>query len=274
MTSEESLRTFWQSKHINLETNTYVIATSEGELVSYALYQHNALMQAYLFVYVSLAHRGHGIGTHLLHLIEERTSKEAPTGVETVLTCRVSGRNKAAQRVLERAGYTRELSFSQMEIKLDKPPPIPQWPLGIIVRPFVIGQDEQAVYEADEEASQDKGYHRPMTFEEWKHRMGIDTNFDPTFWFLAFDSNEIAGICLNIYALGNGVIDHLGIRRPWRRKGLGMALLQHSFGDFYRRDIHKVVLNVDAQSLTGAGRLYERAGMHEVQQYYIYKKAI
>lgn len=45
------------------------------------------------------------------------------------------------------------------------------------------------------------------------------------------------------------------MRRPWRHKGIGLALLHHSFGAFYRRDIRKVYLGVDAQSLTGATRL-------------------
>jgi ribosomal protein S18 acetylase RimI-like enzyme len=53
-----------------------------------------------------------------------------------------------------------------------------------------------------------------------------------------------------------------------------MALLLHSFGEFYRRGIHKVALGVDAQSLTGATRLYERAGMHIVRQYARYEKEL
>jgi hypothetical protein len=40
-----------------------------------------------------------------------------------------------------------------------------------------------------------------------------------------------------------------------------MALLRHAFGAFYRRGQPKVGLGVDADSLTGATRLYERAGM-------------
>lgn len=43
---------------------------------------------------------------------------------------------------------------------------------------------------------------------------------------------------------------------------LGRALLFHAFREFRRRGTSKVSLHVDAQSHTGATRLYESAGMH------------
>ena len=53
----------------------------------------------------------------------------------------------------------------------------------------------------------------------------------------------------------------LGVRRAWRRQGLGEALLLHSFAEFRRRGLTRGTLGVDASSATGATRLYERAGM-------------
>ena len=64
----------------------------------------------------------------------------------------------------------------------------------------------------------------------------------------------------------------LGVRRPWRKRGLGLALLRHSFNEFYRRGKRKVGLGVDAQNLTGALRLYENAGMHVDQTSDLYEK--
>lgn len=55
-------------------------------------------------------------------------------------------------------------------------------------------------------------------------------------------------------------------------EGLGLALLYAAFGEFYQRGERKVALQVDAQSLTGATRLYERAGMHLVRQFDRYEK--
>ena len=59
--------------------------------------------------------------------------------------------------------------------------------------------------------------------------------FNPSLWFLAVAGGEIAGLSLCKYEMDLGWVDTLAVLRPWRRKGLGMALLRHSFAEFYRR---------------------------------------
>jgi ribosomal protein S18 acetylase RimI-like enzyme len=80
------------------------------------------------------------------------------------------------------------------------------------------------------------------------------------------DGNEVAGISLCLPSSAEdpelGWVDSLAVRKPWRKRGIGLALLQHSFAEYYRRGKRKVGLGVDAENLTGALRLYERAGMH------------
>jgi ribosomal protein S18 acetylase RimI-like enzyme len=58
-----------------------------------------------------------------------------------------------------------------------------------------------------------------------------------------------------------GYVALLGVRRAWRRQGLGEALLLRSFQNFRERGWTRGTLGVDASSKTGATRLYERAGM-------------
>ncbi len=65
-----------------------------------------------------------------------------------------------------------------------------------------------------------------------------------------------------------------GVRRAWRRCGLGRALLLHAFGEFASRGLRTAGLDVDAESLTGANRLYEEAGMHVSARFDIYEKAL
>lgn len=100
--------------------------------------------------------------------------------------------------------------------------------------------------------------------------------FDPTLWFLACDKEAVAGVALNFFLPESncGVIDHLGVQREWRGRGIGLALLQHWFATFFARGITKIKLNVDSGSLTNAPRLYEKAGMQTVQTYHIYGKTI
>ena len=71
-----------------------------------------------------------------------------------------------------------------------------------------------------------------------------------------------------------GWVDTLGVRRPWRRQGLAEALLYHSFRELRRRGRTSVGLGVDASSLTGATRLYEKAGMRAIRKFTRYEKEL
>ena len=129
----------------------------------------------------------------------------------------------------------------------------------------------------DEEVSKDKGYYDLLSYEGWVKRMGMEKEtFDPNLWFLACEGNEIAGVALNVFAkeANTGWVDHLSVRQAWRKRGIGKALLLHSFAEFYRRGIQHIKLSVDSKSLTNAPRLYESVGMKTVQQYHIYRKVI
>jgi GNAT superfamily N-acetyltransferase len=105
--------------------------------------------------------------------------------------------------------------------------------------------------------------------------MKNDEHFDPDLWYLAMDGDEIAGVSLCTRQSREdkkmGWVRVLGVRRPWRRRGLGLALLHHSFGEFHRLGKARVGLGVDASSLTGATGLYEKAGMNPIRQFDSYR---
>ncbi len=92
------------------------------------------------------------------------------------------------------------------------------------------------------------------------------------------DGDQIAGISLCWPHPDDdpdmGWVGILGVLSPWRRKGLALALLQHSFSEFWRRGKRKVGLGVDASNLTGAMRLYTKAGMSPYRQFDLYEKKI
>jgi ribosomal protein S18 acetylase RimI-like enzyme len=115
-------------------------------------------------------------------------------------------------------------------------------------------------------------------FARFEHRVIQDPAFDPTLWYLAMDGEEIAGVAGCDPQTGEdtemGFVSVLGVRRLWRRRGVGLALLHHAFGEFHRRGKKRVGLGVDADSLTGATRLYERAGMHVARQIVTYEKEL
>ena len=71
-----------------------------------------------------------------------------------------------------------------------------------------------------------------------------------------------------------GWIGTIGVRRSWRKKGLGLALLKYSFGEFYKRGTTTIGLGVDASNPTGATRLYQRAGMCAASEFVTYEKEL
>jgi mycothiol synthase len=263
----DDLRRSWQD--INFETDT-CMAYADGELAGYAELRDGTSP----FIYLSAPHNV-DLGFQLLTILEEIAADRKVLELST----QISPKNPTLLELFLLNGYHSSLAFLIMELVMSEPPAAPQWADGIMVRNFVCDQDEQATFRADEEASADKGYHQPLAFDAWSKRMGMGLErFDPSLWFLAGDAHsaEIAGVALNVYdqASNTGWVDHLGVRRAWRKKGIGRALLLHTFGEFYQRGIRQVKLSVDSRSLTNAPHLYESVGMKTIQQYHIYKKQL
>lgn len=151
----------------------------------------------------------------------------------------------------------------RMEIDLAAEQSEPTWPDGITVR-TATADDHRPVHAAVTEVWQDTNDPMDETFEEWAHWHVERESYDPSLWFLAFAGDELAGfsICRQDPVDSNaGYVGLLGVRRAWRRRGLGEALLRHSFAAFGRTGFKRGTLGVDASSVTGATRLYERAGM-------------
>jgi ribosomal protein S18 acetylase RimI-like enzyme len=151
----------------------------------------------------------------------------------------------------------------RMEIDLDTDPPPPVWSDGITVRNATTA-DHRSIHEAVIEVWRDTSDYYDETFEDWAHWNVESPSYDPSLWFLAYAGDELAGFSVcrrNDIDHSAGYVGLLGVRRPWRRQGLGEALLLRSFQAFREHGWTRGTLGVDASSPTGATRLYERAGM-------------
>ena len=223
---------------------------------------------------------GQAVATYLVERVEARARQrmgEVPPEYPVLMTHRVAVVNPPLQAVLAAHGYAPMRRFVDMHIAMNAPPPAPVWPEGITLRPFVPEQDARAVFDAEEEAFADHWGHTPVVegeFEEWRRGKLEDPNFDPALWFLALDGDQLAGVLIGVPYPDYGWVDTLGVRRPWRQRGLGLALLHAAFGAFYARGLRDAYLGVDADSLTGAPRLYARAGMHVTREYDSYRKEL
>jgi mycothiol synthase len=282
--SAQEMREEWETPGFDPETDTWLVLAPDGQIAAYLevwdISEEHATPNVYGRVHPD--HHNRGIGRFLMERGEERARQiitQAPPDARAILKYFAVSTNEPAQRLAEAMGYDEVRNFVRMKIDMETPPPAPVWPDGITVRAAAVpGPDDRAVYEAVDEAFEDHWGHVTTQFEQWIHLMTTFEDFDPTVWFLAMDGDQIAGmsLCRPKLAEDPGIawLSTLGVRRPWRRQGLGLALLQHTFGEFYRRGTRSVALGVDAQSLTGATRLYERAGMHVVRRFILYEKEL
>jgi mycothiol synthase len=280
------IRNRWQSPYLNLETDTRVVVAPNGEFAGFGgVWDVQPRVRIYGGGHVHPEYKGRGIGTALCQWTEERARQaipKAPEGARVALLQGTLSTDTAAQELLCKQGYQLVRHAFRMVIEMDAPPPEPVVPEGITIRRFIRGQEEHTLILAVREVFKDQwGYvEHPFEeeYEEWMHWIDNNPDYDPSLWFVAVEGEEIAGMSLChpkvVEDPEMGWVNVLGVRRPWRRRGLALALLHHSFGQFYRRGKRKVGLDVDAQSLTGATSLYEKAGMHVQRQHAIYEKEL
>ncbi|MCB0160506.1 MAG: GNAT family N-acetyltransferase [Caldilineaceae bacterium] len=183
--------------------------------------------------------------------------------------------NTRAIAHLEADGYVNVRTHYVMRATLDTPPPAPVWPDGIGIRTYRGPEDDDALFAAGEEAFSDMWNRPPSTKERWLQGSKAD-GFDPTLWFLPYDLNsgDVVGVCLCFNLEGVGDVENVGVRRAWRKRGIGLAMLNHALGEFHRRGIRAADLSVDAASPTGAPRLYARAGFEVTRSYRRFEKRI
>ena len=213
---------------------------------------------------------GRGLGSALIGIVEARARE---LGAESV-KLGTYGENAAGKGLLERSGYRDVRRYYEMRIDLDRALPEREWPPGLSVSRFD-PTEARKLHTAVMAAFADEWNFHPRSFEEWRaHRMEAP-NFDPSLWFVVKDGDEIAAFLLSTAKqYGAPWISSVGVRKPWRRRGLGLALLHESFNEFQRRGARWVALGVDAENPTGATRLYERAGMYVHSEDVIYAKEL
>ena len=276
--SAEELKHEWETPGFDLERDAVLVETAEGHIVGYEeFFNEHEHARLRTDGYVHPDWKGRGIGTSLLRRIEQRALEEialAAPDVRVSLRSMTDQREAAGVALHKNEGYQPLRYHWRMEIVLEGPPQEPKLPEGIELRPFLKGEHDVAVWQAQNEAWRDHWGSHDVTLEAWKRDRFDDPEFNPTLWQVAWDGDEVAGFSLNRYRMGIGWIRTLGVRNPWRKRGLGEALLLSSFGEFYRRGTKTIGLGVDAQNPTGATRLYQKAGMYVASEYVTYEREL
>jgi GNAT superfamily N-acetyltransferase len=274
--SVEEVQNYWEAPRFDLAQDARIIVAPDGLIVGYEEVYPRSAERLEFDGYVHPRETGRGFGTLLLRWAEERARQrvdEMQAAGQVILRGNTAAVDQNALAMFKAEGFVLVRQFWRMEIEMTSPPDRPVWPAGISWRTMQIDQDARAVHATIVEAFADHwGYVAP-SFEEWSQHVLESDKFDPSLTFMAFDGHEIAGVAVNRHR-DIAWVGSLAVRRAWRKRGLGLALLLHSFTEFYQRGDRVVGLGVDAQSLTGATRLYEKAGMRVTRQYDTYEKVL
>ncbi len=214
--------------------------------------------------------KGRGLGSRIvetgqLHSRDRGAARVQTFGLE---------QDTAAADLFAQHGFTPVRRFYGMAIELETAPVVPALPEGFTLETFR-AEDARPYYEALDAAFEDHWEHHSVGFERWwEERQGAH-DFDPSLWFLIRAGDEIVAVIRNeSNRNGGGYVGAVGVQRAWRGKGLGRALLLRTFAEFYSRGMPRVTLGVDAESPTGATKLYETVGMITEDAAVVYEKAL
>jgi ribosomal protein S18 acetylase RimI-like enzyme len=257
----------WVRPRFDPSTDAWVVTEAGGEVVATAYTwdrEPHTLFDSAGWVHP--AHRGRGIGTALVLAVEGRAVRdlaEVPAGsaprVLQSYDADASGAHdpdvSGARSLFEGLGYSPEREYLHMEMDVPDGFDPGDAPAGITIRPRVEA-DDRAIVAVMEEA-----FREPWSYEDALEEWLESENHDPTLWPVALEGGEIVGALFGYIGDGRGQVSALGVRDPWRRRGIGAALLRAAFAMFRDRGIDNVRLNVDRDNMTGATHLYEQAGM-------------
>ncbi len=245
-TDIDDVRAEWTAPGFDLARDAWLVETKEGTLHAYA--------------YVSARAEGRDYDASI-HVRPGDSTLEKTKGGAVDLCFFAAEVEVKMRDLLERSGYASVRTFFRMRIDLGPAPPKkPSLPPGIEIRPLRIGQEDRDIHAALEESFAEHFRHTPRPFEEWWSLRTHHEKFDPSLFLLAREGDRVAG-ALTAYDHGDiGFIRELGVRASWRGRGLGSALLLHSFQCFRDRSQLRVALGVDAENESAIG-LYRRAGM-------------
>ncbi|MCY1140799.1 GNAT family N-acetyltransferase [Actinoplanes sp. Pm04-4] len=167
---------------------------------------------------------------------------------------------------------------ARMQLSLEGVSPVaPEPPAGVTLR--TVRADDEAdmrTFHAVVERAFLDSDHRSSSYESWRKQ--VDDDPAPVFdeWFVAEVDGVVAGVLESSYDsdgdAGEGWVKRLAVLGPYRKKGLGEALLRRAFAAYAAKGRDKAGLGVDMDNPTRAARLYFAVGMKPLYEANIYQK--
>jgi mycothiol synthase len=253
---------------VDLEQDSWLYE-QEGKLVAVSWFDFIDDLGFFVGI-VAQGAKNRGLGTRIVETGEARGRERGAARLQTFGL----EEDTAAAALFAKHGFATVRRFYEMAIELEAPPVVPALPEGFTLHTFQT-DDARPYYEALDASFQDHWEHHTVGFDKWWELRQSAHDFDPTLWFLIRDGDVVAAVVRNEPDRnGGGYVGAIGVQRAWRGRGLGRALLLRTFAEFYSRGVPRVTLGVDAESPTGATKLYESVGMAVENAAVVYEKAL
>ena len=266
----------WAAARFDFERDTVIAETPDGAIAGYGLVLSlDASVQIFGMGTVHPEHAGRGLGSALLLEAERRAALRLPPEVSAPFRTSAASTDAAALELFVGRGYRHVRSFWHMQRGLPADGAPVDVPDGITMRLGAPEGDEVIAYQVLDEAFRDHFGYEPSEQQEWLQEFRGMPGYDPSLIVLAFEGDEPVGVSVSMAADdGVGWVGDLGVLGPWRRRGVGRALLTRSFAELAARGHHEVRLGVDTENTTGATHLYEGVGMTVRRRYDLYEKLL
>jgi mycothiol synthase len=173
------------------------------------------------------------------------------------------------------AGFVFLKQHARMQMSLDGVPlTAPEPPAGVIVRAVRDDEDDlRAVHSVIFQAFADTD-HLGNDYDSWRKQLANESSVSFDEWFVAEADGQVVGALQSSDAGlddNEGWVKRLGVLRPYRKRGVGEALLRRAFAVYARKGRTKAGLGVDLENPTQAARLYHAVGMTPQYRANIYR---
>jgi GNAT superfamily N-acetyltransferase len=279
VTPDELANLYAHPLHWDPQEDTLIAAVAQS-MIGYAITERREEDAGALVHWVNLhlpaPWRGCGLELAMQRYMERRARAAAaatPGGLPGTLASMVPETWRARVEMLLAEGYAPARYFFEMQRSLDGDLPPVSLPPGLEFR-TPLPAHYRTIWDADVECDRDNWGHLvpgDEVYRAWVETPGLD----PTLWRVVWDGAQVAGAAINVLHEGSwGETDDLFVRRPWRKLGLGRALLLASMHGFKARGLTTAGLGVDADNPSGALRLYQGLGYSPYQRMAVYRKPL
>lgn len=283
----EAVLAEWERPRFSLNDDARVVIDDDGKWIAYAavLNTESPYAENIIVFRIDPDYLGRGIGSSLTDWAESKAKEnisKAPEKSKVILRASNFMKMESSSSFLRERDFGLSRYYFRMNMNMPSKSTTVSLDPAICIETFSKRKNLKEIIDCTEDCFVDHwGWWRmpdDELWEDWNHQIKTNPFHDPDLWFLAMDEDKLVGLCLADTGMDNdpdtAYIDMICVRKEYRKKGIASYLLQITNSELEKRKKKAVKLHVDGSSLTGATRVYEKAGFQVDQTRMMFEKTI